>query len=148
MYRRVHGALEVLLVHPGGPFWARKDAGAWSIPKGEYDPDDEDAPAAGRREFAEELGIVPEGDCRPLGEIRQRSGKVVTAFALEGDLDVNAIKPGTFEMEWPPKSGRKQSFPEIDRAAWFSPDEAKVKILPAQRDLIERLIGLIESRKT
>jgi predicted NUDIX family NTP pyrophosphohydrolase len=147
MYRRVRGALEVLLVHPGGPFWAKKDAGAWSIPKGEYDPDNEDALTAARREFAEELGIVPEGECRPLGEVKQRSGKVVTAFAIEGDLDVGAIKPGTFEMEWPPKSGRKQSFPEIDRAAWFSPDEVKVKILPAQRDLIERLIDLAESRK-
>jgi len=146
MYRRVRGALEVLLVHPGGPFWAKKDAGAWSIPKGEYDPDGEDALAAARREFAEELGTALEGECLPLGEIKQRNGKVVTAFALEGDLGVDAIKSGSFEMEWPPRSGRRASFPEIDRAAWFSPEEAKLKILPAQRDLIERLIDRVESK--
>jgi predicted NUDIX family NTP pyrophosphohydrolase len=142
MYKREREALKVLLVHPGGPFWAKKDAGAWSIPKGEYDTD-ETPLAAAKREFAEELGIVPHGECHALGEVKQRGGKIVTGFALEGDLDVSAIKPGRFEMEWPPKSGRTQSFPEIDRAAWFSPDEARVKILESQREFIARLMALI-----
>lgn len=141
LYKREGGALQLLLVHPGGPFWAKKDAGAWSIPKGEYDAD-EDALTAAKREFAEELGVTLQGECRALGEARQRGGKIVTAFALEGDLDVNTIKPGLFEMEWPPKSGRMQSFPEIDRAAWFSPEEARVKILEGQRVFIDRLLEL------
>jgi len=142
MYRHENDALRLLLVHPGGPFWVRKDAGAWSIPKGEYEAD-EDPLMAAKREFAEELGSVPHGECRDLGEVKQRGGKFVTAFALAGDLDVTAIKPGLFEMEWPPKSGRKQSFPEIDRAAWFSPDEARVKILESQRDFVDRLLALV-----
>lgn len=145
MYRQVDGHLQVLLAHPGGPFWARKDAGAWSIPKGEYGPD-EDALTAAKREFLEELGIVPEGECRPLGEVRQKSGKIVTAFALAGDLDAGAIVPGTFEMEWPLKSGRRQSFPEVDRAAWFGIDEARRKILPAQAELIDRLLALVPAK--
>lgn len=145
MYRQVDGRLQVLLAHPGGPFWARKDAGAWSIPKGEYGPD-EDALTAAKREFLEELGIVPEGECRPLGEVKQKSGKIVTAFALAGDLDVGAIRPGTFEMEWPLKSGRRQSFPEVDRAAWFGIDEARRKILPAQAELIDRLLALVPAK--
>jgi predicted NUDIX family NTP pyrophosphohydrolase len=145
MYRRAHGVLQLLLVHPGGPFWAKKDAGAWSIPKGEYDAD-EDPLTAARREFAEELGVVPHGECRPLGDIRQRSGKTVTAFALEGDLDVAAITPGTFEMEWPPKSGRMQKFPEVDRAAWFPVEEARVKILSAQAELIDRLTAIVAAK--
>ena len=142
MFKRTGEALQVLLVHPGGPFWAKKDAGAWSIPKGEYEADE--APlAAARREFVEELGAMPDGDCHGLGEVTQRGGKIVTGFALEGDLDVTAIKPGLFEMEWPPKSGRMQSFPEIDRAAWFAPDEARVKILESQREFIDRLLALL-----
>lgn len=143
MYRRVHGALEVLLVHPGGPFWARKDDGAWSIPKGEYDPGEQPL-AAARREFAEELGVVPDGSFLPLGEVKQKGGKVVTAFALEGDLDTGAIRPGTFEMEWPPRSGRVQSFPEVDRAGWFTVAQAREKLLPSQRELIDRLVALVE----
>ena len=142
MYKRASEALQILLVHPGGPFWAKKDAGAWSIPKGEYEADEAPLSAA-KREFAEELGSVPRGECHPLGEVTQRGGKIVTGFALEGDLDVSAIKPGVFEMEWPPRSGRMQSFPEIDRAAWFSPEEARVKILESQRELIDRLLSLI-----
>jgi predicted NUDIX family NTP pyrophosphohydrolase len=142
MYKREHGALRLLLVHPGGPFWARKDAGAWSIPKGEYEPD-EDALTAARREFAEELGTEPTGACVTLGEVKQRGGKIVTAFALEGDLDVGVIRPGTFEIEWPPKSGRTERFPEVDRAAWFTVDEARAKILPSQAELIDRLLVLI-----
>jgi predicted NUDIX family NTP pyrophosphohydrolase len=144
MYRRRGDALQLLLVHPGGPFWARRDAGAWSIPKGEYGPD-EDALSAARREFAEELGIVPQGACQPLGEVTQRSGKTVTAFALEGDLDPGAIVPGTFEMEWPPKSGRRQTFPEVDRAGWFTPDAAREKILPSQAELIDRLLAVLRA---
>jgi predicted NUDIX family NTP pyrophosphohydrolase len=132
--------LRLLLVHPGGPFWARRDEGAWSIPKGEYGPD-EDALAAARREFAEELGIAPQGQCHALGEVKQRGGKIVTAFAIEGNLDVGMIEPGSFEMEWPPRSGRMQQFPEVDRAAWFTVDEARVKILPSQAELIDRLLA-------
>jgi predicted NUDIX family NTP pyrophosphohydrolase len=140
MYRRVESRLQVLLAHPGGPFWARKDAGAWSIPKGEYEAG-EDALTAARREFREELGIAPQGECQPLGEVKQKGGKIVTAFALAGDLDAGAIVPGTFEMEWPPKSGRLQRFPEVDRAAWFDIDEARRKIVPAQAEFLDRLLA-------
>jgi predicted NUDIX family NTP pyrophosphohydrolase len=145
MFRRVSGALEVLLVHPGGPFWAKKDAGAWSIPKGEYGPDEEPL-AAARREFLEELGIVPQGECVSLGEVKQKGGKIVRAFALAGNLDVAAIVPGTFEMEWPPKSGQRQSFPEVDRAAWFDLDEASRKIVPAQAAFLDRLLALFPAK--
>ena len=142
MYKRAAAALQVLLVHPGGPFWAKKDAGAWSIPKGEYEADEAPLSAA-KREFAEELGTIPRGECHALGEVKQRGGKIVTGFALEGDLDIGAIKPGVFEMEWPPRSGRMQSFPEIDRAAWFSPEDARIKILESQRKFIDRLLALV-----
>lgn len=145
MYRQVEGRLQVLLAHPGGPFWARKDQGAWSIPKGEYGAD-EDALTAAKREFFEELGIALQGECRPLGEVKQKSGKIVTAFALAGDLDVGAVVPGTFEMEWPPKSGRRQSFPEVDRAAWFGAEEARRKIVPAQAAFIDRLLAIIPAK--
>lgn len=134
--------MRLLLVHPGGPFWAKKDRGAWSIPKGEFDADEEPL-AAAKREFTEELGLALHGEGQSLGEVKQRGGKIVVAFALEGDLDVTAIRPGLFEMEWPPKSGRMQSFPEIDRAAWFSPDEARANILESQRDFIDRLLALV-----
>jgi predicted NUDIX family NTP pyrophosphohydrolase len=137
--RGSNGEREVLLVHPGGPFWAKKDAGVWSIPKGEYD-DGEDARAAALREFAEEIGAPPpDGDLVHLGEVRQRSGKTVVAWALEGDADVAAIRSNTFTMEWPPRSGTMREFPEIDRAGWFGPDEAREKILPAQAPLLDRL---------
>ena len=138
MYRRGEAGLELLLIHPGGPFWARKDAGAWSIPKGEYAPP-EAALAAALREFEEEVGIRPLGKLSPLGEIVQPSRKIVTAFAVEGDFDPGDLKSGTFELEWPPRSGRKAAFPEIDRAGWFSPDEAREKILSSQRPFIARL---------
>ena len=128
----------VLLVHPGGPFWKNKDAGAWSIPKGEYD--DAEAPlAAAKREFAEELGALSAGEATSLGEIRQKAGKVVTAFALEGDFDCANVKCNSFEIEWPPNSGKRASFPEIDQAQWFSLDEARRRINPAQAELIGRL---------
>ena len=138
MYRRRGGRIEVLLVHPGGPFWRNKDAGAWSIPKGEYTAQ-EDAEAAARREFGEELGLEARGELEPLGEVRQKGGKRVTAFALEGDLDPSAIRSNEFEMEWPPRSGRSQSFPEIDRAAWFTLVEARERILASQGPLLDRL---------
>jgi predicted NUDIX family NTP pyrophosphohydrolase len=138
MYRSTAQSLEVLLVHPGGPFWRNKDAGAWSIPKGEIDTgaDPEDV---ARREFMEELGSAPSGLLRPLGEIRQRGGKCVHAFALHGDLDVGTVVSNTFEMEWPPKSGRTQAFPEVDRAEWFALTVARRKILEGQRPLLDRL---------
>jgi predicted NUDIX family NTP pyrophosphohydrolase len=131
---------EVLLVHPGGPFWAKKDAGAWSIPKGEYE-DGDDPRACALREFQEELGTaLPEGtELVDLGTVRQKSGKVITAFAAEGDLDTETITSNTFEIEWPPRSGRTQEFPEVDRAAWFSIAEAREKLNPAQAEFLVRL---------
>ena len=139
VYRRTGGALELLLVHPGGPFWARKDDGAWSIPKGEYG-EGEDALAVARREFAEEVGAAPEGAILDLGEVVQPGRKVVHAFAVEGDFDVSRLQSNLFEMEWPPRSGRRQSFPEVDRAEWFAPAQARRKIIAGQRPLIERLL--------
>jgi predicted NUDIX family NTP pyrophosphohydrolase len=130
--------LEVLLVHPGGPFWRNKDLGAWSIPKGEYGPGEE-AETAARREFHEELGIEMTETLLPLGDVRQKGGKVVTAFAVEADIDVDTIQSNTFELEWPPRSGRRQTFPEVDRAAWFDLATAGVKINEAQRTLLDRL---------
>ena len=145
LYKRQETGLRVLLVHPGGPFWRNKDDGAWSIPKGECAAD-EDAETTARREFLEELGARPRGTLVPLGSIRQRGGKQVDAFALEGEFDVERLSSNTFEIEWPPRSGRRQAFPEVDRAAWFSPDEARQKINQAQRQLIDRLEEL--SRRT
>lgn len=134
------GAVEVLLVHPGGPFWARKDDFAWSIPKGEH-ADDEAPEAAARREFAEELGMpAPDGPLVPLGEVRQSGGKLVTAFALEGDLDPDAITSNTFELELPRGSGRLVAFPEIDRAAWFDLAAARAKLIAAQAAFLDRLV--------
>jgi predicted NUDIX family NTP pyrophosphohydrolase len=141
MYKHVDGALRVLLVHPGGPFWRNKDAGAWSIPKGERVAG-EDAEATARREFAEELGIEPAGPMRPLGRIRQRGGKQVEAFALEGDFDVDALSSNSFQIEWPPRSGRLATFPEVDRAEWFTLPAARQKINPGQRPLLDRLEAL------
>jgi predicted NUDIX family NTP pyrophosphohydrolase len=139
LHRVRDGVREVLLVHPGGPFWAKKDLGAWSLPKGEYE-DDEDPQACALREFAEELGTPPpDGELVELGEVRQRAGKVVTAWALAGDADPAAIRSNTFTMEWPPRSGAMREFPEVDRAGWFSLDEARERILPAQAPLLERL---------
>jgi predicted NUDIX family NTP pyrophosphohydrolase len=129
----------VLLVHPGGPFWARRDAGAWSIPKGEYAVD-EDPLTAARREFAEELGVLaPDGEVEELGEIRQKSGKLVRAWALNGDLDVSAVHSNLVEIEWPPRSGNRIEIPEVDRAEWFSLQDAREKINPAQAELLDRL---------
>jgi predicted NUDIX family NTP pyrophosphohydrolase len=141
-YRRGYHGLEVLLVHPGGPFWRNKDDGAWSIPKGEIEAE-EDPEQAARREFAEELGSAASiGGLRPLGEIRQRGGKRVVAFYGEGELDTARLVSNSFEIEWPPRSGRLQTFPEIDRAEWFDVDTAKTKILSGQVELIDRLAKL------
>jgi predicted NUDIX family NTP pyrophosphohydrolase len=136
LYRRP--GPELLLVHMGGPYWARKDAGAWTIPKGEYA--DEDPVAAARREFAEELGSPPpDGPLLELGSVRQRGGKTVQAWAVEGDFDVATLVSNTFEIEWPPRSGRRASFPEVDRAEWFDPDTARRKIVAAQAEFVDRL---------
>ena len=143
LYRRRAGALELLLVHPGGPFWRNKDDGAWMIPKGLIG-EGEDALACALREFEEELGKKPAGTPVPLCTIRQKGGKWVEAFALEGDLDANAIVSNSFPLEWPPRSGRIQSFPEVDRAGWFTLAEARLKILPSQApilDVIEAKLG-------
>jgi predicted NUDIX family NTP pyrophosphohydrolase len=139
VFRRTNGQVEVLIAHMGGPLWARKDAGAWSVPKGEYEPD-ETAEAAARREFQEELGLpVPAGDLIDLGEVKQSSGKIVTVWALEGDLDPALVVPGTFQMEWPRGSGVMRDFPEIDRAAWFDLATAREKLVTAQREFLDRL---------
>ena len=139
MWRRGgDGDVEVLLGHFGGPLWARKDAGAWAIPKGLVEPGESPAQAA-RREFEDELGFPAEGDLTPLGRIRQKGGKYVEAFALEGDLDAAAIRSSMFTLEWPPRSGRFQSFPEIDRARWFPLAEARTIILPSQTPLLDLL---------
>ena len=140
LYRRLADRLEVLLVHPGGPFWVRRDLGAWSIPKGEYEID-EDPLVAARREFEEELGTPPPaGDVLELGEVRQKSGKVVRAWAMAGDLDAEAIQSNTFELEWPPRSGKTSTFPEVDRAQWFEIGQAREKINSAQAALLDVLL--------
>ncbi len=139
LYRSTAAGLQVLLVHPGGPWWSRRDAGAWSIPKGECLVGEEPYLAA-RREFTEELGVAPpDGERLELGEIRQKGGKRVLAWALAGDLDASAITSNTFTLEWPPRSGQAREFPEVDRAEWFSVADARDKINPAQAELIERL---------
>lgn len=146
LYRRgADRGLEVMLVHPGGPFWAKRDEGAWSIPKGEYPPD-EDPLAAARREFAEEIGRPPPGGAPvELGEVRQKSGKVVVGWAIEGDMDVSRIESNTFAVESPRGSGRFRSYPEVDRAGWFDVPTARRKLLAAQVPLLDRLIERIDS---
>jgi len=142
MYRPASDGLELLLVHPGGPFWARKDLGAWSIPKGEYS-ENENPLVVAKREFEEETGARPEGAFVPLGDVVQPGRKIVTAWAVEGEFDVASLKSNTFELEWPPKSGRKVSFPEIDRAEWFAISDARRKILKGQCPFIDRLLAAI-----
>jgi predicted NUDIX family NTP pyrophosphohydrolase len=138
LYRRQGPALEVLLVHPGGPFWRNKDLGAWSIPKGEAEPG-EDLLGVARRELREEVGVDVDGTFLPLSPVRQAGGKVVHAWAVEADVDANAIVSNTYQMEWPPRSGRQQRFPEVDRAAWFDVAEARRRILSGQVPLIDEL---------
>ena len=145
LYRWREGRLEVFLVHPGGPFWARKDEGAWSIPKGELAAG-EDPLVAARREFAEETGLVPDGAFVALTPLRQAGGKIVHAFALEGDCDPSAIRSNSFTIEWPPRSGERREFPEVDRAGWFALAEAQRKILKGQLGLLAQLVEL-QSRR-
>ena len=142
MYRRRDGSVEVLLAHPGGPFWAKKDFGAWSIPKGEFDSD-EDPLEAAKREFEEESGIAGSGNFVALGEVKQAGGKVVTAWAVEDDCDASLLKSNTFSMEWPPRSGRMEEFPEVDRWGWFALEEARERILVGQRAFLDRLAELV-----
>lgn len=137
------GAVEVLIAHPGGPFWARKDDGAWSIPKGEQ-PDGEDPWSTARREFVEEIGLEPpDGERLDLGVVRQAGGKTVTVFAVRGDLDVTDAHSNTFEVEWPPRSGRRREFPEVDRVGWFGVEQARTKLLPEQRPVLDRLLDYL-----
>lgn len=145
LHRRSARGVEVLLVHPGGPFWARRDAGAWSIPKGEVG-EGEDLLAAARREFREETGFpLPRGPAVALGELRQRGGKIVHAWAVQGDLDPGGLRSNTFEMEWPRGSGRTRSFPEVDRAEWFDLAEARRRILPGQAGFLDALLAHLEA---
>lgn len=140
LHRRTADGLEVLLGHMGGPYFARKDAGAWTVPKGEYEPDEPSWEAA-RREFQEELGLAPpDGEAVPLGEVRQANGKIVTAWAIEADLDPATVVPGTFRMEWPPRSGRLQEFPELDRVEWLPVERARSVIVKAQAEFLDRLL--------
>jgi predicted NUDIX family NTP pyrophosphohydrolase len=142
LYREAHDLLEILLVHPGGPIWASRDLGAWSIPKGEV-PEGEELLDAAKREFKEELGTTPEGLFLPLGSVTQKGGKVVHAWAVRCDLDISRIESNTFTMEWPPHSGRQQEFPEVDRAAFFRIEEAKKKINPAQIFFLDKLQKIV-----
>jgi predicted NUDIX family NTP pyrophosphohydrolase len=141
LYKRSAGELLVLLAHPGGPFWQKRDLGAWTIPKGEFGSDETPENAA-RREFREELGIDAVGVLEPLGEVKQKGGKLVVAFALEGDFDVSAVRSNTFDVEWPPRSGRVIAFPEIDKVEWMTLATARQKILPSQAPLLARLSEL------
>jgi predicted NUDIX family NTP pyrophosphohydrolase len=139
LFRETGVGLEVLLVHPGGPFWAKKDDGSWSIPKGEF-ADEEEPLAAAKREFEEEMGVPPAGDLIPLEPLRQPSGKLVFAWALRSDFDPSKLKSNMFSLEWPPKSGRHQEFPEVDRAAWFGVEAARLKILKGQAPFLDQLL--------
>ncbi len=140
------GAVEVLIAHPGGPFWGRKDDGAWSIPKGEQ-PEGEDSWDTARREFAEEIGLeAPDGERTDLGVVRQAGGKVVAVFAVRGDLDVTDARSNTFELEWPPRSGQRREFPEVDRVGWFSVAQARIKLLAGQRPILDRLVDYLGAR--
>ena len=142
MYRKCNGFLEVLLVHPGGPFWAKKDTGSWTIPKGEF-ADNEEPLEAAKREFEEETGFKPEGEFHPLKMIKQAGRKIVLGWFFEGNCDASAVKSNTFSLEWPPRSGKYQDFPEVDRAGWFTIDRAREKILSGQLGFIEELVSMV-----
>ena len=144
LYRRGSRGLEVLLAHPGGPLWARKDLGAWTIPKGQFNGDERPI-AAAKREFEEEMGSPPSGEFVEIGSIRQPSGKVVHAFVAESDFDCSTVQSNLFSLEWPRKSGQRAQFPEVDRAAWFSIEEARTKILKGQEPFLDRLLTLVNS---
>ncbi|HEX6644044.1 MAG TPA: NUDIX domain-containing protein [Gemmatimonadales bacterium] len=143
MFRRRNGAIELLLAHPGGPFWSHRDEGAWTIPKG-VPAEGEELLDTARREFVEETGSVPGGTFLPLGSIRQKAGKTVHAWAVEGDLDPSRVVSNTMSAEWPPRSGRRITFPEVDRCEWFDPDTARRKLNPAQAELVERLLDAVD----
>jgi predicted NUDIX family NTP pyrophosphohydrolase len=147
MYRKRGGTVEVLLVHPGGPFWAKKDLGSWTIPKGECSPD-EDVLACARREFQEETGFIPAGPFTRLTAVKQSGGKIVNGWAFEGDYDPATLRSNTFTMEWPPRSGRQRQYPEVDRAAWYPLDEARARILRSQRRLLDELERVLSGRAT
>ncbi len=144
MYRRRAGILEVFLVHPGGPFWEKKDEGSWSIPKGEYEPEENPLEVA-KREFQEETSFQALGEFIPLNPRKQPSGKIISAWALEGDCDASAIKSNTFSLEWPPRSGRQKEFPEVDRACWFTLEVAREKISKGQLGFLDELSQILES---
>jgi len=144
LYRRGRAGLEVLLAHPGGPLWARKDAGAWTLPKGQF-TDSELPLDAAKREFEEEMGSAPSGEFQSLGSIKQPSGKVIHAWAVESDFDIRTVRSNLFELEWPPKSGVKAEFPEIDRAGWFAIAEARIKIIKGQEPFIGRLLEITKN---
>jgi predicted NUDIX family NTP pyrophosphohydrolase len=146
LYRQTFGQVEVFLVHPGGPFWTKKDEGAWSIPKGEYE-ESEDALAVAKREFHEETGFEVCGECVPLVPLRQPSGKLISAWAVAGDVDAGAIRSNTFALEWPPKSGRIRDYPEVDRAAWYDLPRARTKLLPGQRPFLDQLEQLVRAKQ-
>ncbi len=145
MYRKRNQQLEVLLVHLGGPFWAKKDAGAWFVPKGEVNPGEDELSAA-KREFAEETGLAPAENLLPLGSVKHKSGKKVSAWAFEGDCDPAALRSNTFQMEWPPHSGKTREFPEIDRAAFFTVEGAREKMHPAEFEFVSRLVKALSER--
>ena len=147
LYRRRDGVLQVLLAHPGGPFWRTRDDGAWTIPKGALDAG-ESPEAAARREFEEEMGAPMSAELQPLPRVRQRGGKWVEAFAAEGDFDVATLRSNTFDTEWPPRSGRSMTFPEVDRAEWFDLETARQKILPGQAALLDHLEALLQAMET
>lgn len=140
VFRRHDTGVEIFLVHPGGPFWAKKDDGAWSLPKGLYEPD-EDPLRAAQREFAEEVGTSIAGDFLPLGEFRLPSGKRLSVWAVEGDIDATRITSNSFEMEWPPRSGKRAQFPEVDRAGWFAPDTARLKLTKGQLQVLDAFLS-------
>ena len=144
LYRRTTGEVEVFLAHPGGPFWQNRDAGAWTIPKGLID-EGEDPLQAARREFLEETGLDLDGPCFPLGDVRQKAGKIVHAWACEGDADPATVRSNEVQIEWPPRSGRWRSYPEVDRCAWYPVDLARSKINPAQAEFIDRLLTALAS---
>lgn len=144
LYRRRRTGLEVLLAHPGGPLWARKDSGAWTMPKGQFTEGELPLDAA-KREFGEEMGSAPAGDFQPLGTVKQPSGKIIHAWAAESDFDTSTVDSNLFSLEWPPKSGRMGEFPEVDRAGWFSIEEARHKIIKGQAPFLERLLALVNS---
>ena len=146
LYRRNSAGLEVLLAHPGGPLWARKDPGAWTMPKGQFTGDELPLDAA-KREFEEEMGTAPKGDFQALGTLKQPSGKVIHAWAAESDFDVTTVKSNLFSMEWPPKSGKHGEFPEVDRAEWFPIEEARARILKGQAPFLDRLVQVIANNK-